>query len=1328
VLSGDRTALTAVVEAFQASGGKATWLRVSHAFHSPLMDPALDELRAAAAKIVPGEPTITVVSDLTGKPAVPGELADPEYWVRHARGTTRFRDGVRSLADLGCTRLQELGPGGDLSSLAAGCLVGVTVSAPVPSMRAQRPEVETLLAAVARLHTSGQAVDWAAVFAGRGAQRISLPTYAFQRERYWLQAVASASTDVRVAGLDPAGHPLLGAMVELPDDHGVVLSGRLALDTQPWLADHRVAGTVLVPGTALLSMAEWGARKAGCEVIEELVLEAPLAVPDGTELQVRVFVSAGTVSVHARSEDGDWTRHAHGTVTQGSAEPSADLRTWPPQGAEPVSVTPERLYADLAAQGLEYGPAFRDVRAMWRRGAETFAEVALSGGGLRPADYLVHPALLDAALHPISLGMDGAVLPYVWAGVQTFGTAGSRLRVRIAPAGPHAVSVEAADADGNPVIAIRSLTLRPRPDEWASTQDGPDGLLIPSWALVPDLPTPAAAGRWALLASPGDDLADVLRDTGIAVDVHDELADVAVPQWILLACPAVSQANADAVRTQLNRLLAVAAAFTADDRFADTRLAVLTRDAVAVDGEQHPAGLAHRAVWGFMRALQAEHPGRFVLLDEDGDPASRRAIPAALATGEPQLALRCGAAHRPTLTEAESAGTVLAQPTGEQHWRLDFVGKQTFEALDLVAWPEAGRALAPGEVRVRMRAAGLNFRDVLLALGVIPPSVDADATSTGQGGEGAGIVVEVGPAVVGLQPGDRVMGLFSGIGPVSITDHRLVARVPHGWSFEQAAAVPVAFLTAYYGLVDLAGLGAGESVLVHAGTGGVGTAAVQLARHLGADVFATASPAKWPALQAAGVADDHIASSRTLDFEQYFLATTGNRGVDVVLNSLAGDFIDASLRLLPRGGRFLEMGKTERRDSDAVAAAHAAVTYRAYDVRDPGPDRIQEMLIALVTLFDTGALEPPRVLAWDIRRAPHAFRYLSEARHTGKIVLTLPPGDEVWDPARAVLITGGHGRLGSLVARHLIAEHGIRQVVLMGRKLPAPGSAQARAVEELAELGADVRSIACDAADRAALDAALDELAREGVRLGGVVHSAGVLDDGVLASLTPEKLDRTLRPKVDAALNLHEATRDLSAFVLFSSLAGTLGTAGQAGYAAGNAFLDALVELRRCSGQPGSSIVWGLWQAGMGADLGDGDLARMARMGVLPLSDKQGLDLFDAAMRRNAPTAVAAEWAVGRDLAEPAPEAPAEGPTVLDIVCQEMAVVLGHASSRTVDPREPFDRIGLDSLAAVELRNRIATATGVRLPATFIYDWPTPAHLAKHLGAPAGPASEDGTA
>ena len=484
----------------------------------------------------------------------------------------------------------------------------------------------------------------------------------------------------------------------------------------------------------------------------------------------------------------------------------------------------------------------------------------------------------------------------------------------------------------------------------------------------------------------------------------------------------------------------------------------------------------------------------------------------------------------------------------------------TIENLRLERIPDADAPLGPGQVRVALSAIAANFRDVMIALGLYP---DPDAI---MGIEASGVVLETASKDGRFAVGDRVMGLFpDGTGTIATTDQRLLVKVPAGWSHTAAATTSVVFATAYYALVDLAGVKPGQRVLVHAAAGGVGMAAVQLARAFGLEVFATASRGKWDTLRAMGFDDDHISDSRSLEFEDTFRAVTGGRGMDVVLDSLSGDFVDASLRLVAPGGVFLEMGKTDIRDPEVVAQDHPGVRYRAFDLFEAGPERIQQMLDELAAMFGDDVLRPLPVTRFDVRRAPAALRYLSQARHVGKVVMTMP---DAWT-AGTVLITGATGMAGSALARHVVARHGARNVVLVSRRgLDAPGAAEL--VAELSAAGGQVEVVACDAADREALAKVIADIPVQHP-LTGVIHAAGVLDDAVVTSLTPERVDAVLRAKVDAAWNLHELTRDLdvSAFVMFSSIAGLAGASGQANYAAANSFLDGLAAHRRAHGLAG---------------------------------------------------------------------------------------------------------------------------------------------------------------
>ncbi len=1190
------------------------------------------------------------------------------------------------------------------------------------------------------MYTHGGTIDWSAVHPG--ARAWDLPTYAFQHHHYWLGRRAGTA-DAAALGLDRADHPLLGAVAELPGSGGLLFTSRLSLSTHPWLADHTMAGVTVLPGAGFVEFALRAGDEAGCGVVEELVIEAPLILTEREGVRLRVTVDAPdesgrrAMTVHSRGEDAgaeaEWTRHASGTLAPESpAEPDdADLTRWPPAGA--VAVPEERVrgvYEELAADGYGYGPAFRGLRAAWTRGEEIYAEVALPEGlAAETGAFGLHPALLDAALHATAsrerVGDEsGPMLPFAYRGVSLHASAASALRVRITPQGTDGAGIRLADPSGALVAVVESLVSRPMPAKVldAAARTAMNQMFVVRWEEAP-----AAAG--ARLDTVSVRTADDVRQVAAAV-VAPGTSDAPVLLYEVGAGGAGRAvgdgAGVTPVRELTGEVLGVVHAWLAEPALEGARLAVLTRGAVGIrDDDLVDPAVA--AAWGLVGAAQSEHPGRILLLDLDDASSTEEALPALLAGlldgDEPRLALRDGVCHLRRLARA-GAGEVLSAPEGEPGWQLGTRAPGALESLALLPSPKALEALPPGHVRVETRAAGLTFRDVLTALGTYPDEI-------GIGNEGAGVVTEVGPGVTRFAPGDRVMGLFEGAaGPLAVADVRTLVRMPEGWSFVQAAAVPRAFLTAYYGLRDLAGLERGESVLIHAAAGGVGMAAVQLARHWGAEVYGTASPAKWGAARVAGVPDGRLANSRTLDFEQRFREMTEGRGVDVVLNALAGDLVDASLRLLPRGGRFVEMGRSDLRDAAEVGTGHPGVTYRAFDLADAGAQRIQHMLTELADLFERGVLTPPPITAWDVRRAPAAFRFMSRAQHIGKNVLTLP---RPLDPRGTVLVTGGTGALGTMAARRLVTEHGVRNLLLTG-----PSGSRADGIaeleRELTALGAHVHIAACDVADRDALAALLSSVPDD-APLTAVVHSADVPDDGVITALTAERLDAVLASQADAALHLHELTRhvDLAAFVLFSSAEGTLGSPGQAGHAAAGAFLDALAHRRSAQGLPGVSLAWGPWAQDSGTGLSEDEggalfdtALHLPQPVLLPMKPDFAALQAQAATapvppllrglvrqtRRTAGTAADTD-AFTQRLTRATPEAQEQ--ILLDLVREEAARVLGHAGAHAIGPDLAFQEIGFDSLTAVELRNRLAKRTGVRLPTTLIFDHPTPVALMRLL-------------
>ncbi|MER6958116.1 type I polyketide synthase [Streptomyces sp. NPDC000618] len=1029
VVAGDLDALDELVAECEAAEVRVKRLPVDYASHSAQVERIADELATVLAGLTPRPSAIPFYSTVTAGLLDTTGL-DAGYWYRNLRRQVRFAETVGVLAEHGHSVFVEVSPHPVLTA----AVEDVTEHAvAVGSLRRDDGGLERFLTSLAGAYTRGVNPDWRSVFPG--ARQIDVPTSVFRRRRFWLEPTPAGDTaDVAAAGLAAADHPLLGAVVELPDSGGLLLTGRLSLRAQPWLGDHGLGESVLLPGAAFVELAVRAGDEAGCAEVAELTCETPLVLPPHGAVDIRVTVGEQDASgrrelaVHARPADGsgEWRRHASGLLADGTVHRAEefDLTSWPPPGA--VAVEWDGGYERWTELGYRYGPSFRGLRSWWRRGTEIFAEVALPKEIEADAGrFGLHPALLDAALHAAVADGADCRLPFSWQGVSLRATGASALRVRISPDGPDTVSLRLADATGAPVASVESLTLRPLP-AGAPAAGPPDALFRVDWAETQAPETSFAPRPWAVVG------ADELGIARGGEPSHADLGALAdhgpVPETVFAAL--TGEPTAGGAHAVAGRALRLIQEWLADERFAGARLVLLTRNAVVVEpAETDALGAAGATVWGMVRSAQREHPDRFVLVDLDGHEASVAALPAALATGEPQLAVR------------------------------------------------KGRPVVPRLARI------------------------------------------------------------------------------------------------------------------------------------------TGSPAT-------------------------------------------------------------------RRD------------------------------------------------------------------------LT----------AGTVLLTGASGTLGGLFARHLVSRYGVTRLLLTSRRGPdAPGAAELAA--ELTGSGVTVTVAACDTADRDALAALLASIPAEHP-LTGVVHAAGLLDDSVVDAMRPEQLERVLRPKVDAALNLHELTQglDLSMFVLFSSVAGILGLPGQANYAAANAYLDTLAQHRAARGLPAVSLAWGLWAeaSGMTGHLADADLSRMRRAGLAPLSTADGLALFDAAFAsgeallvpaRLEPAAVRAQGVVPallrgvvRDRVRRAEAAAAGGPggaaplgdslarmseadraeALLGLVREHTAGVLAHGTPGAVDPGRTFKELGFDSLTAVDLRNRLGAATGLRLRATLVFDYPTPTALAAHLGAALGPADPTG--
>ncbi|MDG2305441.1 MAG: type I polyketide synthase [Candidatus Binatia bacterium] len=1436
ILSGRIDALDAVQAELEGKQVFCRRVKVDYASHSPQMDGLLPDVVEALSDLQPGPTNVPFLSTVRGD-VTDGAQLDGAYWARNLREPVLFWNAIEKILERPPCVLLEVSPHPVLLPGVADALRGEEGATIVTSLRRDQPERAVLRESLAALHCAGVEADWERIYPS--GRCVALPTYPWQRERYWLdESLAERNLTLTSPGGGAggvgtaAGHPLLGhGFASAQGAH--VFEVAIGLETHAYLADHRVEDKAWLPAAAYTEMALAAAANVGDDAprVDTLTFETPLILPDDGVRTLQVVLSPdgedhATVEFFTRlgEEDGfrsTWTRHAHGRVqwTTETAELAApSLEAMKVRCADSVEI--EEFYEALAATGLEYGPRFRGVKELYRGVDEALGRIELSESEEAEASaYGVHPALLDAAFQVFGATFTGAerigtYLPATLEHVRRLGTCGSGLwaharLVEGEPGSSEELSAEVRLLNGAGELVMEVGALRARRFGGASEKASwEDWLYRLEWraeertAGVAD----TERGTWIVLGDSGrrgeieaglvargQEVLSVGFGGGYARTVTGYQIDPTRPEdyqqflrdafsngrpacrGVLHLCDDGVDDLTEAQRRGVGSVLHLVQALAHIGWRDAPRLWLVTCGAQAVESSETVPGLSQAPLWGLGKVVALEHPElRCTRLDLDpADAGVPDALIAELLADmhEDEIALRGSQryVHRLSTAEAEAPAETprgVPEPAGDRPFRLLADDKGVLDDITLC---EVDRpAPGPGQVEIEIRAAGLNFRDVLLALDAVPPEYQ-DEGPVVLGRECSGVVSAVGADVTDVAVGDEVVTVAPGcFARYVLAPAAFAVPKPSGLSFEEAASVPLVFMTAHYGLNHLARIRAGERVLIHAAAGGVGQAAVQLAQRAGAEVFATAgSEAKRTFLREQGIA--HVMDSRTLAFADEVMAATDGQGVDVVLNSLAGEAMEKSLDTLGPCGRFVEIGIRDILDNRSVGLlpfqrglSYAAVQLAALAV--DRPPLFASLLRETMDGFETGGFSPIPMVEFGLGDAHEAFRFMAQAKHIGKVVLTAgDPSKTPIVPASGAsgaalrpdatyLITGGLGGLGMEVAGWM-AERGARDLILLGRS--GPGEAARDGIARLRAAGVTVRVARGDVSKIADMRRVWDEMA-DGPPLRGVIHAAGVLDDGMLLGQTAERFAAVMAPKVAGARNLHELTRDqnLDVFVLFSSAAALLGSPGQGNYVAANSYLDALAHHRRAAGLPGLSINWGAWSdVGLVAaesrrreNVGLRGVQSLSptealealgrilpwaapQIGVMPLNLRQWFQSFPktAELPLMAELAAAAVHVGKRPRERSALETALRELESVEARQSLLASSLRHQVGLVLrlDPERiemdcPLTELGLDSLMALELRNRLETNFGVELSATMAFNYPTIATLAPVLGQKMG--------
>lgn len=1390
VISGNPQTVDRILAQVESRGRFGRRINVDVASHSPSVDSLVDPLVGMLRDVTPSTTARRVYSTVSERHEQP--VVDAAYWGRNLRAPVRFESACRAaLADGHCVFVEVSAHPiltQSIARIAADAEIDATI---VGSLRRGEDECRALLRSAGDLYEAGVDLAWKALFASPG-QVVALPGQHWQRERFWTDRRGDVPANRRSHGRVSV------AAADVPGRS--YWSTRIGTESHPALRDHRVLGQSVVPAAFFLALATESTGETSSSGVRLKMHEA-LAVDDDRELEVVVDGTPNRPTrqrfySRATAEDASsWTLHC--TIEAVSPEAEKFDKRMPP--ALDSAAAAEDAYTVLGRRGLEYGPLFRRV-VEWRR-SDGLVSARLQGATHREglAAWVPQVTLIDACLQAVVLSVIGESAGDTWlptdiqqVRILDRPSDGEDLFCRVSDAAPAgddddrwSADVVLTTGDARVLLIASGVTL-----VRVNRRSIADSLLHAIVWQPHDLDAQSSTARdsraqaivfddeagtgMALVADPSHEAA-IVRLTGTERDGVAALLDrlsatvdqpfEIVHAWNLdVGTPSTSGEFAQARTLGLTSLLHAVRAIATHP--AGGRLTIVTRGAQQVTGNDDVRP-AQALAWGLASVIRAEYPS-LACVTLDLDPGGETSLGRARAVVKTCRRSETLALRGDRLMAGRLERVAVASPSEDdlRPWSgepVRFSIRTPGDLDSLLPSRLARREPRAGEVEIEVARTALNFMNVMLAFG---REVSFGSGAGSLGIECVGRIVRCGEQTE-YSPGDRVLAYaVDSLATHVTTDARLVARASAHLSSDAAATLPVAFVTAFYALIRLAHLRPGERVLIHSAAGGVGLAAIQVARFAGAEVLATAgTEEKRNYLRSAGIA--HVFDSRTTSFAALVREATGGTGVDVVLNSLAGEAIDAGLAALAPCGRFLELGKRDILENRPVSlgAFRANISYHAVDIDALARERpalVGGILRDVIGLVVQGTFTPLPYRVFAAAEARRAFATMASGRQVGKLLIDMsdragllvrtPAARRDWSTG-TFLITGGFGALGLCVARWLTHE-GARSLVLVGRRAP---DLDARAhIAAIEALGASVRCVQADISDR---DAVVDLLRQTRARrrpLRGVFHAAGILDDALIESLDDAQLHRAMAGKVEGAWHLHELTRgdDLDLFVAFSSVSAFIGSAGQANYAAANAFLDALAHRRRREGLPALSVQWGPWaDRGLAAaDPARG--ARLADLGLDSLTPEAGIAALDrllptktaviAAMRfdvrrwrRSAPGATsnpifAALGDVDRALSaehnafksEVAAATPAVRRALLEqCVAAALAGVL-RAAPEQIAVTAPFRSLGLDSLMTLEFRRRLEAATGLALTTTIVWNHPTVSALAVYLADRLSPVDQ----